>query len=259
MSFEPSGPLSRDLELLRRYHLDGDREARTLLVERHLPLVRSLARRYAGRGEAIEDIEQVGAIGLIKAIDRYELDRGVALSTYATPNVVGEIKRHFRDKGWTIRIPRGLQELNAQMSKTIERLTASKGHSPTIAEIATELDTTPEQVLEALEAGSAYAPVSLSAGPNAEGLDPMETLGSNDPQIEHAEERASLEPALDTLSSRDREILRMRFEDGLTQTQIADQVGISQMHVSRLIRKSLSHVREHLAGTGSGGALHGLG
>src|SRR3954447_15255404 len=138
-----------DRELLRRYHEHGDRAARAKLVERHLPLVRSLARRYAGHGEALEDIEQVGAIGLIKAIDRYELSRDVALTTYATPNVVGEIKRHFRDKGWSIRIPRGLQELNSKMPRTIEKLTGRLGRSPTITEIAAELETTAEAVLEA--------------------------------------------------------------------------------------------------------------
>jgi RNA polymerase sigma-B factor len=245
-----SAPTSQtdDRELLRRYHVDGDRAAREALVQRHLPLVRALARRYAGRGESLEDIEQVGAIGLIKAIDRYELSREVALTTYATPNVVGEIKRHFRDKGWAIRIPRGLQELNAKMSATIERLTARLGHSPSIAEISEELQTTPEQVLEAMEAGSAYAPASLSAGPGTEGeLDPMETIGSEDVNFERSEQRASLEPALELLPDREREILRMRFEDGLTQTQIAEQVGVSQMHVSRLIRKSLARMRAELS------------
>ena len=153
----------RDRELLKRYHEDGDASAREELIERHLPLVRSLARRYAGRGEALEDIEQVGAIGLIKAIDRFELSRDVSLATYATPNVVGEIKRHFRDKGWAIRVPRALQELNASMSGAIERLTGRLSRSPTIAEIAEDLKTTPEQVLEAMEVGSAYATVSLSA------------------------------------------------------------------------------------------------
>ena len=237
-----------DRDLLRRYHEGGDASAREELVQRHLPLVRALARRYAGRGESLEDIEQVGAIGLIKAIDRYELSREVALTTYATPNVVGEIKRHFRDKGWAIRIPRGLQELNAKMSSTIERLTARLGHSPSIAEIAQELQTTPEQVLEAMEAGSAYSPVSLSAGPSGEGeLDPMETIGSEDLGFERTEQRASLEPALEMLPEREREILRMRFEDGLTQTQIAEQVGVSQMHVSRLIRKSLARMRAELS------------
>jgi RNA polymerase sigma-B factor len=247
---QPTAPTSQaaDRELLRRYHEHGDRGAREELVQRHLPLVRALARRYAGRGESLEDIEQVGAIGLTKAIDRYELSREVALTTYATPNVVGEIKRHFRDKGWAIRIPRGLQELNAKMSSTIERLTARLGHSPSIAEIAEELQTTPEQVLEAMEAGSAYSPVSLSAGPGGEGeLDPMETIGSEDLGFERSEQRASLEPALEMLPEREREILRMRFEDGLTQTQIAEQVGVSQMHVSRLIRKSLARMRAELS------------
>jgi RNA polymerase sigma-B factor len=241
-------PAMTDRELLRRYHVDGDPSARELLVQRHLPLVRSLARRYAGRGEALEDIEQVGAIGLIKAIDRYELEREVALTTYATPNVVGEIKRHFRDKGWAIRIPRGLQELNAKMSSTIERLTGQLGRSPSIAEIAVELDASPEQVLEAMEAGSAYSPVSLNAGTGDDGdLDPMETIGSEDEEFERSEQRASLEPALQALPSREREILRMRFEEGMTQTQIAEQVGVSQMHVSRLIRKSLSRMRSELS------------
>jgi RNA polymerase sigma-B factor len=237
-----------DRDLLRRYHEFGDASAREELVERHLPLVRSLARRYAGRGESLEDIEQVGAIGLIKAIDRYELSREVALTTYATPNVVGEIKRHFRDKGWAIRVPRALQELNGKMGPTIERLTTKLGRSPSIAEIAAEFETTPEQVLEALEAGSAYAPASLSVGPGVEGeLDPMETIGTEDEEFERTDDRASLEPALAGLPEREREILRMRFAEGLTQTQIAEKVGISQMHVSRLIRRSLDRMREQLS------------
>ena len=237
-----------DRELLRRYHEGGDTNAREELIERHLPLVRSLARRYAGRGEALEDIEQVGAIGLIKAIDRFELSRDVSLATYATPNVVGEIKRHFRDKGWAVRVPRALQELNASMSGAIERLTVKLSRSPSIGEIAADLETTPEQVLEALEVGSAYSTVSLSSGPSGEEeLDPMETIGSEDEEFERSEQRAALAPALERLPSREREILRMRFEEGLPQTQIAQRVGLSQMHVSRLIRKSLSVMREELA------------
>jgi RNA polymerase sigma-B factor len=237
----------RDRELLRRYHEGGDAGAREQLIERHLPLVRSLARRYAGRGESLEDIEQVGAIGLIKAIDRFELSRDVSLATYATPNVVGEIKRHFRDKGWAIRVPRALQELNASMSGAIERLTGRLARSPTIAEIASELKTTPEQVLEAMEVGSAYATVSLSAHPAGdEELDPLETLGTEDEGFERSEDRAALAPALATLPPREREILRMRFEEGLPQTQIAKRVGLSQMHVSRLIRKSLGAMRDEL-------------
>jgi RNA polymerase sigma-B factor len=247
MSGSPVNATLDDRELLRRYHEGGDAAAREVLVQRHLPLVRSLARRYAGRGEALDDIEQVGAIGLIKAIDRYELSREVALTTYATPNVVGEIKRHFRDKGWAIRVPRALQELNGKMGPTIERLTARLGRSPTINEIAQEFETSPEQVLEAMEAGSAYAPQSLSVGPDADGeLDPMETIGSHDVEFERTDERTSLEPALAALPDREQLILRLRFEEGLTQTQIADQIGISQMHVSRLIRRSLERMRSQL-------------
>ena len=159
--------------------------ARERLVQRHLPLVRSLARRYANRGESLEDIEQVGAIGLLKAIDRFDLDREVSLATYATPNVVGEIKRHFRDKGWAIRVPRALQELNARMSTTIDRLTARLGHSPSIAEIAAELDATPEEVLEALEVGTAYTTLSLSrAAGGDEDADPLEAIGDEDEGFE---------------------------------------------------------------------------
>jgi RNA polymerase sigma-B factor len=239
---------NEDRALLRRYHEGGDTSAREELIERHLPLVRSLARRYAGRGESLEDIEQVGAIGLIKAIDRFELARDVSLATYATPNVVGEIKRHFRDKGWAVRVPRALQELNASMSGAIERLTVKMARSPTVAEIAKELETTPEQVLEAMEVGSAYSTVSLSGGPSGEDeLDPLETIGTEDEGYERSEQRAALAPALDRLPAREREILRMRFEEGLPQTQIAQRVGLSQMHVSRLIRKSLAVMREELA------------
>jgi RNA polymerase sigma-B factor len=235
-----------DRDLLRRYHEDGDVAAREQLVQRHLPLVRSLARRFAGRGESLEDLEQVGAIGLIKAIDRFEMSREVALTSYATPNVVGEIKRHFRDRGSAIRIPRNLKELSAKMGKAMERLTAVKGRSPTIAELAAELDTSPEQVLEALEAGSARSTVSLSAGGDGDDLDPMEIVGEEDEAYDRVEDRASLEPAIGTLPAREREILRMRFEDGLTQSQIAEQVGVSQMHVSRLIRKSIDQLRDEL-------------
>lgn len=237
-----------DRELLRRYHEQGDPTARERLVERHLPLVRSLARRYANRGVALEDLEQVGAIGLLKAIDRYELSREVALTTYATPNVLGEIKRHFRDKAWTIRVPRHLQELNGRMSRTVERLTGSLGRSPSINDIATELDETPEQILEALEAGGAYSPMSLSVGPAGDAdLDPLDLIGVDDAGFERSEARVSLEPALGELPEREQLILRMRFQDGLTQTQIAEQVGISQMHVSRLIRKSLEQLNRDMA------------
>ena len=237
-----------DRELLRRYHEDGDVTAREQLVQRHLPLVKSLARRYANRGEPLDDIEQVGAIGLLKAIDRFELGREVSLATYATPNVVGEIKRHFRDRGWAIRVPRALQELNSKMSATIDGLTSRLGRSPSIAEMAAALESTPEEVLEALEVGSAYSTLSLSGLPGGEDdSDPLDSIGSEDEEFERSEDRASLAPALAHLPEREREILRMRFEEGLPQTQIAERVGLSQMHVSRLIRKALATMRDELA------------
>ncbi len=241
-----------DQELLRRLREDGDPAAREALVERHLPLVRALARRFANRGEALDDLEQVGAIGLLKAIDRFEPARGVALSSYATPNVIGEIKRHFRDRSSAIRIPRGLAELSARAARTIEQLTGELGRSPSLAEIAEALETSPEDVLEALEAASARSVSSLSqlpmAGDGDDGtVDPLERVGAEDEELERSEERAVLEPALRDLAPREREILRMRFEEGLTQTEIAERVGISQMHVSRLVRRSLEQMRQSLA------------
>ncbi len=238
-----------DRELLRRYHEDGDLEARQQLIEQYLPLVRSLARRYANRGEQLEDLVQVGSIGLIKAIDRFDVDRGVELTTYATPNIIGEIKRHFRDKGWSIRVPRGLQELNVRLSQILERLTVELERSPTIPELAEAAGVTEEEVLEALESGQAYSTVSLSApsGPGDDGeLDPLEALGELEHEYEVSEDRAVLAPGLDVLDERERRILHLRFWEGLTQSQIAARIGISQMHVSRLIRRALEKVREEI-------------
>jgi RNA polymerase sigma-B factor len=236
-------------ELLRRYHDDGDVEAREQLIEQHLPLVRSLARRYANRGEQLEDLVQVGSIGLIKAIDRFDVERGVELTTYATPNIIGEIKRHFRDKGWSVRVPRGLQELNVRLSQILEQLTVELERSPTIPELAESAGVSEEEVLEALESGQAYTAVSLSA-PSGQGedgeLDPLETLGEVEHEYEVSEDRAVLEPGLDVLDERERVILHLRFWEGLTQSQIAARVGISQMHVSRLIRRALEKVREEI-------------
>src|SRR2546422_6871420 len=157
-------PDRSDRQLLRRYHEHGDLQAREQLIEQYMSLVRSLARRYSYRGEQFEDLVQIGAIGLIKAIDRFDLDRGVELTTYATPNIIGEIKRHFRDRGWSVRVPRGLQELNIQLSRLIEELTVQFSRSPTIAELAEAAGVDEENVLEALESGRAYSSLSLSSG-----------------------------------------------------------------------------------------------
>ena len=240
-----------DRDLLRRYHDRGDLEARERLIEQYLPLVRSLARRYANRGEQLEDLVQVGCIGLIKAIDRFDVDRGVELTTYATPNIIGEIKRHFRDKGWAVRVPRGLQELNVRLSRLMEELTVQYERSPTIAELAKAADVEEEEVLEALETGQAYATLSLSApsggGDDGDDLDPLESLGEIEKEYEVSEDRALLAPGWKVLDDRERRILELRFFEGLTQSQIAQQVGISQMHVSRLIRRSLEKIREEIA------------
>jgi RNA polymerase sigma-B factor len=243
-------PRIDDKILLRRYHEKGDLHAREQLIEQYMSLVRSLARRYSYRGEQLEDLVQIGAIGLIKAIDRFDLDRGVELTTYATPNIIGEIKRHFRDKGWSVRVPRGLQELNVQLSRLMEQLTVQLGRSPTIPELAKASGSTEEDVLEALESGRAYSSLSLSTGGGSDGdedLDPLESIGSEEHQYEVSEDRAVLAPGFRALDDRERMILQLRFFDGLTQSQIAQQVGISQMHVSRLIRRSLEKIREEIA------------
>jgi RNA polymerase sigma-B factor len=241
---------SDDKILLRRYHQDGDLQARDQLIERYMSLVRSLARRYSHRGEQLDDLVQIGAIGLIKAIDRFDLDRGVELTTYATPNIIGEIKRHFRDKGWSVRVPRGLQELNVQISKLVEQLTVQLSRSPTIAELAEAAGVEEEAVLEALESGRAYSSVSLSPGASSDeegDLDPLESLGSLEHEYEISEDRAVLAPGFKVLDERERRILHLRFFSGLTQSQIAKEIGISQMHVSRLIRRSLEKIRDEIA------------
>ena len=239
-----------DKILLRRYHEDGDLQAREQLIEQYMSLVRSLARRYSYRGEPLDDLAQIGVIGLIKAIDRFDLDRGVELTTYATPNIIGEIKRHFRDKGWSVRVPRGLQELNVQLSRLMEQLTVQYSRSPTIPELAKAAGVEEEEVLEALESGRAYTSLSLSVGGGGvddDELDPLESLGTEEHQYEVSEDRAVLAPGFKALDERERKILQLRFFEGLTQSQIAQQVGISQMHVSRLIRRSLEKIRETIA------------
>jgi RNA polymerase sigma-B factor len=239
-----------DQYLLRRYRLHGDIQARQTLITMYLPLVRSLARRYASRGEQFDDLVQVGAIGLIKAIDRFDLERGVELTTYATPNIVGEIKRYFRDKGWSVRVPRGLQELNIRINKLIDELVIKLQRSPTINEIAEAAGVTPADVLEALETSQAYNSVSLQSSPGSDSGDDegglIDYLGEDEAAYDVMEDRTTLAPGFAKLDKRERYILHLRFFEGLTQSQIAARVGISQMHVSRLIRRSLEKLREEI-------------
>ena len=228
---------------------DEHRRARASLVELHLPLVEHLARRFAGRGEPLDDLVQVGTIGLIKSVDRFDSDRGVEFSTYATPTIVGEIKRHFRDKGWAVRVPRRLQELRLALGIATEELSHQLGRAPTVAEIATRIGDSEEAVLEGLESANAYSTVSLDAGSeSSEGsLAVLETIGVDDEALDGVVYRETLRPVLAQLGPRQRQILLLRFFRNMTQSQIADEIGISQMHVSRLLARTLAELRCALA------------
>jgi RNA polymerase sigma-B factor len=230
-------------ELLRRWHDQKDDLAREELVARMLPLARSLARRYANKGEPLDDLEQVASVGLLKAIDRFDLDREVKFATFAVPTIAGEIKRHFRDRGWMLRVPREVQELNARLARTREALTRDLGRSPTVDELAAGSGSSVDQVVEALSAGEAYRMMSLDE-PLADGVGALEAIGEHDMGFERTEQRLMLRRGFDELAPREREILRLRFFEGLTQREIADEVGISQMHVSRLIRRSVDALRD---------------
>ncbi len=220
--------------------------AETLLVHLHLPLVEHCARRFRNRGEPYDDLVQVGTIGLLKSIDRFDLDRGVEFSTYATPTIIGEIKRHFRDKGWAIRVPRRLQELRMLISKASGELAQSLGRSATPREIAERIDVSIEEVLEGLESANAYSTLSLDAGEDGEGPSLLGAMGQEDVALEHVEIRESIKPLIEQLPVRERQILLLRFFRGMTQSQIAAEIGVSQMHVSRLLSRTLENLREML-------------
>ncbi len=223
----------------------GRAALRELLVRLNLPLVEHLARRFGNRGEPLDDLTQVGMIGLLKAIDRFEPERGVEFSTYATPTVVGEIKRHFRDRGWSIRVPRRLQEMRLELSSVTAELTQQLGRSPTVAELAEKLNVDQDAVLEGLESANAYSTLSLDAPDTREdlGATMVEALGIDDEALGHVEYRESLKPLLAELDPRDRKILLLRFFHGMTQSQIATEIGMSQMHVSRLLSRTLARLR----------------
>jgi RNA polymerase sigma-B factor len=233
-------------------HLPEDDETRlrirSELVELHLPLVEYLARRFRNRGEWLDDLTQVATIGLIKSIDRFDLDRGVEFSTYATPTIVGEIKRHFRDKGWAVRVPRRLQELKLSLTKAIGDLAQRLGRAPTVSELAEHLQMSEDEVLEGLESANAYSTVSLDAPDSGDDDAPAvaESLGMVDEALEGVEYRESLKPLLEQLPPREKRILLLRFFGNMTQSQIATELGISQMHVSRLLARTLTQLREGL-------------
>lgn len=242
----------RSAELFARFRdPDASDAARTTaredLVHLHLPLVEHCARRFRNRGEPLEDLVQVGTIGLLKSIDRFDSDRGVEFSTYATPTIIGEIKRYFRDKGWAIRVPRRLQELRMQITAATADLTQSLGRSPTARELAERIGCTVEEIVEGMESSNAYSTLSLDAGDDdGDGAPMMVAMGAVDPMLEHVEVRESIKPLLDKLDDREKRILMLRFFHNQTQSQIAAEIGVSQMHVSRLLTRTLARLRESL-------------
>ena len=233
--------------LLHAYHRQGDLEARQRLIQQYLPLVRRLARQHAGRGEQLEDLVQVGSIGLINAIDRFELDRGVDLAAYAIPSIVGEIKRHLRDRVGPIRIPRRLQEVNASLRASAAGLAATLERPATIAEVARAAGVERDAALEALVAQRAYEPVSLSQDANGNGDGPgLEAKVSTEGGYEEGEDRAVLARGFRALDQRERRLLHLAFFAGMSQARIAREVGISQIHVSRLTRRALEKLRTEI-------------
>jgi RNA polymerase sigma-B factor len=241
-----------DAELFTRCRERGDARAREQLVERYLPLARRLARRYQRAEEPLEDLVQVASLGLLKAIDRFDATRDIAFSSFAVPTILGELKRHFRDRTWSVRVPRDLQELALRVDKTVAELSLGSGRAPTVGELATAVDASEEQVLEALQAASAYRAGSLDAPRSAQaGGDSGEplvgdALGVQESGFERAEERAALAPLLALISPRERLVLTLRFGEDLTQAEIGERIGVSQMQVSRLIRAALARLREGL-------------
>jgi RNA polymerase sigma-B factor len=243
----------RSAELLVELTADGASQAsrtaaRDELVHLHLPLVEHCARRFRSRGEPFEDLVQVGTIGLLKSIDRFDLERAVEFSTYATPTIIGEIKRYFRDKGWAIRVPRRLQELRMQIGAATAELNQSLGRSPTPRELAGAIGCSVEEIIEGIESSNAYSTLSLDATDDSEdgGGSMLDAMGVMDENLEHVEIRESLKPLLDALEPREKKILLLRFFKNRTQTQIAEEIGVSQMHVSRLLTRTLDQLRTSL-------------
>jgi len=229
------------------YQRTHDRRLRDELVEDHVRLAEYLARRYANRGEPLDDLRQVALVGLFKAVERFQPDRGLQFSSFAMPTIVGEIKRHFRDKGWAVRVPRRVQEVYLEMDRTVATLSQELGRAPTPSEIARRAGVTEEEVLEGIEAGGFYRPVSMHAMRSDDSSrSPEDLLGGDDAEITAVEDRLAVEELLALLEPREQKIVYLRFFEGLTQSEIAAQVGISQMHVSRMLTRSLETLADHV-------------
>ena len=246
----PKGKLAwdkqRTRELCALYQEQGDEDARNELVMSHLNLVRFLASKFKNRGEPLDDLVQVGTIGLIKAIDRFDPERGLEFTTYATPTILGEIKRHFRDKGWSVRVPRRLQELSSKVNQATDELTKELQRTPSTEEVASKLGVTVEEVLEAMESSSAYSSVPLEAGGSDDDDAPavIDHYASVDQDLAASDDRMVIEDTIKEFSPREQEVIRMRFNDNLTQVEIAKRLGVSQVQVSRLLRRTLKKLQE---------------
>jgi RNA polymerase sigma-B factor len=231
--------------LFRRFKEEGDEAAREQIVARFMPLAERLARHYAWGREPVDDLVQVACLGLVKAVDRFDHERGVAFSTYAVPTIVGELKRHLRDATWSLHVSQRMRQRVLEVSRTADGLRAQLGRSATVEEIATQLEVSVAAVAEAAEAASAYDADSLDHGPEGDGREDRERfLGADDERFDLVEYETILEPALRALPLRDRLVLRMRFDRDMTQGEIAQALGMSQMHVSRLLRRSLARLRQ---------------
>lgn len=247
-----SGKLAWDKERTRKlfdlYKNHGDEDAREQLIVNHLNLVRYLAAKFKNRGEPLDDLIQVGTVGLIKAIDRFDPERGLEFTTFATPTIMGEIKRHFRDKGWSVRVPRRLQELSAKVNQATDELTKDLQRSPSVEEIAEYVGSTVDEVLEAMESSSAYSSVPLETGSSEDDDAPsiIDRYATEDTQLDTADDRLVIEETIRDFSPREQEVVRMRYVDGLTQVEIANRLGISQVQVSRLLRRTLKKIQEKI-------------
>jgi RNA polymerase sigma-B factor len=244
----PGEHLADEAELWRRFSRDRDPAIREELVSRNLPFAKRLARRYRGASESFDDLLQVASLALVNAVDRFDPDRGIPFSAFASPTILGELKRHFRDRAWTVRVPRGLHDRMAQVDKAVAELTEKLQRSPSIGEIAERLELEPTDVLEVLEANHNRRPLSLDrpVGDETEETSPADWVGEEDKNFELVEGRVALDAALPHLDERERLVLRLRFVEDLTQSQIAEQIGHSQMHVSRILRRALARIREQV-------------
>jgi RNA polymerase sigma-B factor len=246
----PEEQLLGERRLLERYAKDQSPTIREELVDRFMPLARRLAARYAGGAEPFDDLVQVASVGLVKAIDRFDPERGTAFSTFAVPTILGELKRHFRDRGWSVHVPRDVQERILKVEKAMAELPAKLGHSPTVQEIGERIEASDEEVLEAMHASQGHHAVSLDATSTmGDGDDPgplRDRIGSEDLSFETVEYGEAIGPVLQEISDRDREVLHLRFVEDLTQSEIAERVGVSQMHVSRILRATIEKLRKRI-------------